>query len=75
MEPHLTAQDVWPIIQKLPAAERAQLIAMATALGSADVASEASRYAVVPVRPGEFENEDSGLAWEAEGWSEFDAAR
>lgn len=74
MEYYLTARDVWPIIQKLPAAERAQLIAMVAALSSADGVSDATRYAVIPVRHGEFENEDSGLDWDAEGWSEFDAA-
>lgn len=69
MRPHLTAKDVWPIIQKLPAAERAHLMAMVAALGSSDEVPDAARYAAAPIRPSEFESDDSGLDWEADGWS------
>ena len=67
----LTAQDVWPIVCKLPPAERLRLLAMVSTLDPSVSETDAARYAAVPVSPGEFSAEDSGLAWEGDGWDEF----
>lgn len=74
----LTAYDVWPLVRKLAPEERARLVAMTTALNLSDAgqdASDAEKYVATPVRPGEFSAENDGLAWDAEGWDEFDPAR
>jgi hypothetical protein len=71
VNPHLTAQDVWPLVRELPPAERLRLLAMASALGAHDPPGDATRYAAALVQAGALDAEDSGLAWEPEGWDEF----
>ena len=71
----LTAQDIWPLVEKLSPAERVRLVAMASAMDTSESATDASRYSAAPARPGEFDADTSGLGWEAEGWDEFDPAR
>ena len=71
MNPFLTAQDVWPLVRELPPSERLRLLAMASALDAPDPPGDATRYAATPVQAGELDADDSGLAWEAEGWDEF----
>jgi hypothetical protein len=70
----LTADDLWPLIEKLPRAERLKLARLAlsrTVLPAA--ATDSQRYAACPARPDEFSggSDDEPLAWEAEGWEEF----
>jgi hypothetical protein len=44
---------------------------MASALDAHDPPGDATRYAAGPTQAGELDADDSGLAWEPEGWDEF----
>jgi hypothetical protein len=64
----LTADDLWPLVAKLPREEQVRLARRALAR-EAGAAEEAETYRQLPVGPDEFANEtDDPLAWEAEGW-------
>lgn len=71
MNSTLTAQDVWPLVCKLPPAERVRLLAMASTLDASGSEMDGARYGTVPVSTAEFSAADSGLDWEGEGWDEF----
>jgi hypothetical protein len=61
----LNADDLWPLVQKLPREEQLRLARRALASpGSADAAA----YERQPVREGEFNTDDDAMAWESEGW-------
>lgn len=74
METRLTARDLWPLIQRLPPAERLKLLALAGALADLSPAGDAERYGTSPPGGVEFGGGASGLDWEADGWDEFDAS-
>jgi ribose 1,5-bisphosphokinase PhnN len=67
----LTADDLWPLVAKLPREEQVRLARRALARESG-AAEEAESYRQHPVRQEEFadENEDP-LAWDADGWEGF----
>lgn len=69
-----TAQELWPLIRRLPREERLRLAKMAIRSAAEDSDDEAV-YAEAPTGPEEFSREDEQLAWDAEGWEEFSAAR
>ena len=63
----LTADDLLPLVAKLPHDEQvrlAQLALRAARDGSRDAAS----YRAAPVRPDEFSQEEDCGAWDGEGW-------
>ncbi len=70
----LTAEDLKPLVEKLPREEQVRLARMA--LGAA-AATSGDAAAYVAARPSgdEFPTEPDGLDWESDGWDEFDAAR
>jgi len=73
MSEPLTAQDLWPLVEKLPHDEQVRLAKLA--LQAAARAREAgSAYAVKPPTPDELGSDDEPLAWDAEGWDELGAA-
>lgn len=74
MSAPLTAQDLWPLVQKLPRAEWLRLVAMASTLQPPEARTDAERYAAAPVLPGEVAADASGLDWDAEGWEELSGA-
>ena len=67
MDPQ-TAQDLWPLVQKLPREERLRLAQLA--LRSATLGDDAAGYVNAPVGIQEFATDEDPLAWEAEGWDE-----
>ena len=67
----LTADDLWPLVAKLPRPERMRLAQLALAGALPTGARDASAYDEVPVRADEFgASDDDPLAWDAEGWDE-----
>lgn len=75
MEPDLTAQDLFPLIRKLSPAERVRLAKLALREASESGARDREAYVAVPPSPDELGTDVEPLAWDAEGWDEFDASR
>jgi hypothetical protein len=71
----LTAQDLWPLVQKLPHEEQLRLARLALREVARDGRADAVAYQEVPPAENEFSSDDDPLAWEAGGWEEFDAPR
>ena len=75
MNPMLTAEDLWPLVQKLPHDEQVRLARLALHAAARSGGSDAETYRAHPPGRDEFSSEEEPLAWEAEGWDEFNAAR
>ena len=75
MNPMLTAEDLWPLVQKLPHDEQVRLAKLALRAAARSGGSDADTYRASPPGRDEFSCEEEPLAWEAEGWDEFDASR
>lgn len=71
----LSAEDLWPLVQKLPHHEQVRLAKLALRAASRESSSDAEAYRIFPPRPEEFHSDDDALAWEAEGWEDVDAPR
>ena len=71
----LTAEDLWPLVQKLPHEEQVRLAKLALRAAARSGGTEAEAYRVSPPGKDEFSSEEEPLAWEAEGWEQFDASR
>lgn len=69
----VSADDLWPLVQKLSREERVRLARMtlaSTALAGDD--TDAERYRAAPTRNGEFDEQEADpLGWDAEGWDEW----
>ncbi|HEY3353882.1 MAG TPA: hypothetical protein VGQ83_11585 [Polyangia bacterium] len=67
----LTADDLWPLVSKLPREELVRLARLA--LGrAATPSSEGESYERSPVMREEFNDEGADpLAWDAEGWEDL----
>ncbi len=70
---NLTANDLWPLVQKLPHDEQVRLAKLA--LRAASGGSDRAAYQGAPPRPDEFGDAEDPLAWYAGGWEGFDAPR
>ncbi|MDQ3037954.1 MAG: hypothetical protein M3Y87_36500 [Myxococcota bacterium] len=68
MSDPLRAEDLLPLIAKLPREQQVKLARLAL---SAARAGDAAAYAASPVSPAELGTEDDSLGWDAEGWDEF----
>jgi hypothetical protein len=75
MNPRLTAEDLWPLVQKLPHDEQVRLAKLALRAAAQSGGSDGATYRASPPGRDEFSSEEDPLAWEAEGWDEFDASR
>lgn len=75
MSQTLTAQDLWPLVQKLPHDEQVRLAKLALRAAAQSGSSDAEAYRAAPPSVDEFSSQEEPLAWEAEGWEEFDASR
>ncbi|MBK6517534.1 MAG: hypothetical protein IPM79_10060 [Polyangiaceae bacterium] len=64
----LRADDLWPLVLKLPHDEQVRLAKLA--LRAASGGDDARAYVAAPVAPGELDAEEDSLAWDAEGWDE-----
>jgi hypothetical protein len=69
-----TARDLWPLIQRLPREERLRLAKLALRSAAEEGGAEAA-YAQAPAGTDEFSSDEETLAWDADGWEEFSAAR
>jgi len=68
MTAHLTADDILPLIARLPIQERERLFHL---ILEAPASDDAIAYATLPPSPDEFSADEESMAWEAEGWEEF----
>ncbi len=75
MNPTLTAEDLWPLVQKLTHDEQVRLAKLALRAAARSGEPDAATYRANPPGRDEFSSEEEPLAWEAEGWDEFDASR
>jgi len=75
VQPALTAEDLWPLVQKLPHDEQVRLAKLALMAASRGPSADAEAYRTTPPAPDEFATSDDPLAWEAEGWENVDAKR
>ena len=70
MNPTLTADDLWPLVQKLPQDQQVKLARRALQ-AAAHGAGDAAAYEAMPPSDSEFSGDDAAAGWEAEGWEEF----
>ncbi|MEW6743936.1 MAG: hypothetical protein AB1486_14385 [Planctomycetota bacterium] len=70
----ITADDIWPLVEKLPSEEQVKLARRAL-LAAAMSGSDAHAYRAAPPTEDEFGSDEDGGAWEADGWDEFRAPR
>lgn len=75
MNPMLTAQDLWPLVQKLTHDEQVRLAKLALRAAARGGESDAASYQASPPGQDEFSSGEEPLAWDAEGWDEFDESR
>jgi hypothetical protein len=69
----LTAEDLWPLVQKLPHDEQVRLAKLTLMAASRGPGTDSEAYRAAPPAPDEFSSDDDPLAWEAEGWEKVDA--
>jgi len=72
MNSALSARDLWPLLLKLPHDEQLRLAKLALRAASQKGLHDARAYGARPPTEEEFGVEEDPLAWEAEGWDEFD---
>ncbi|MGK4008635.1 hypothetical protein WMF31_38865 [Sorangium sp. So ce1036] len=67
----ITANDLLPLVLKLPRDERVRLARLALAAAAQDGPADAAAYAKMPVQQDELGHDaDEMLAWDAEGWED-----
>jgi hypothetical protein len=67
----ITAQDLFPLVLKLPREERVRLARMALAAATETGGTDAAAYARRPVQQDELGHDDADLlAWDSEGWED-----
>jgi hypothetical protein len=71
----LRAEDLWPLVQKLPHDEQVRLAKLALMAASREPSGDADAYRTAPPGPEEFSSDDETLAWEAEGCNTFDGPK
>ena len=71
----LTADDLWPLVRKLPHEEQVRLAKLALMAAARGPGGDREAYRVAPPTSDEFSSEDDGLSWESEGWESMDASR
>ena len=65
MPKHLSAEDIFPLVDCLSPDERLRLLRFISALPAAD---DRDIYRALPPRNEEFSSDEDMLAWDAEGW-------
>lgn len=70
----LTADDLLPLVAKLPHNEQVRLAQLALR-AARDPARDAAAYRDTPVRPDEFTQDEDGASWDGEGWEAAGAPR
>jgi hypothetical protein len=74
MAQSLTADDLLPLVAKLPPDEQVRLAQLALR-AARDGTRDAAAYRTTPVRPDEFSQDDESASWEGEGWEAAGAPR
>jgi len=67
MPKHLSAKDIFPLVDCLSPDERLRLLRFISARPAAD---DRDTYRALPPRNEEFSSDEDLLAWDAEGWEE-----
>jgi hypothetical protein len=67
MPKHLSAEDIFPLVDCLSPDERLRLLRFISARPAAD---DRDIYRALPPRNEEFSSDEDLLAWDAEGWEE-----
>ncbi|MGA3328100.1 MAG: hypothetical protein ABSF45_26920 [Terriglobia bacterium] len=67
MPKHLSAEDIFPLVDCLSPDERLRLLRFISARPAAD---DRDTYRALPPRNQEFSSDQDLLAWDAEGWEE-----
>ena len=62
----LTVEQIVPLVEALPPAERARLLRLIIASSNTD----SSIYAASPPSGAEFSTDEDPLAWDSEGWED-----
>lgn len=75
MNQKLTAQDLWPLVLKLPHDEQVRLAKLALRAAAQGELTDAQAYRAAPPSVDELSSDEDSLAWEAEGWDDLDAPR
>jgi len=70
----LTADDLLPLVAKLPHDEQVRLAQLALR-AARDTTRDAAAYRAALVRPDEFSQDEEGASWEGEGWEAAGAPR
>jgi len=70
----LTADDLLPLVAKLPHDEQVRLAQLALR-AARDSTRDDAAYRAQPVRAEEFSQDDDGASWEGEGWEANGAPR
>jgi hypothetical protein len=71
MDTPLTAEDLWPLLLKLPHDEQVRLAKLALHAASGGGREDARAYQSAPPAADEFSVADDPMAWEGEGWDEY----
>jgi hypothetical protein len=71
METPLTAQDLWPLLLKLPHDEQVRLAKLALHAAAGGGRADVRAYQSAPPAADEFSVTDDPMAWEGEGWDEY----
>jgi hypothetical protein len=74
MAQHLTADDLLPLVAKLPHDEQVRLAQLALRIAR-DATRDAAAYRAHPVRPDELSQDEEGASWEGDGWQAPGASR
>ena len=67
MTKHLSAEDIFPLVDCLSTDERLRLHRFLSARTAAD---DQDLYRALPPRNGEFSGDENLLGWDADGWDE-----
>lgn len=70
----LTADDLLPLIAKLPRDEQIRLVQLVLRAARA-ATRDAAAYRAAPVRPDEFSQDNAGASWDGDEWEATDASR
>ncbi|MFH0899543.1 MAG: hypothetical protein V2A73_02815 [Pseudomonadota bacterium] len=71
----LTADDLWPLVKKLPPEEMVRLARLTLMAAARSPDSDREAYQAIPPTANELSGEEDALSWEAEGWENVDASR
>jgi len=63
----LSAEDIFPLVDRLSSQERLRLLRLISTRPAAD---DRDAYRTLPPRNEEFSGDEEPLAWDAEGWED-----